>query len=82
MKCDFIRTRTIKDSLYHNKVLMVNVKIDYPSLASNYSGNSMRFNMHYRQKAHRNYRYASIAVSGSCKTIQCLSFSGISLPWL
>ena len=50
MKCDFIKTRTIKDSLYHNKVLMVNVKIDYPSMASNYSRNSMRFNMYYRQK--------------------------------
>lgn len=59
MKCDFIRTRTIKDRLYHNKVLMVNVKIDYPNLASDYSGNSMRFNMHYRQKAQKNYRYAS-----------------------
>ena len=59
MKCDFIKTQTIKDHLYHNKVLMVNVKIDYPFLASNYSGNSMRFNMHYRQKAQKNYRYAS-----------------------
>ncbi|MGI6084249.1 MAG: DUF3298 domain-containing protein [Acetivibrionales bacterium] len=59
MKCDFIKTQTIKDRLYHNKILMVNLKIDYPFLAPGYSGNSMRFNMHYRQKAHKNYRYVS-----------------------
>jgi hypothetical protein len=59
VKCDFIKTKTIKDRLYHNKILMVNVKIDYPYLVSNYSRNSMRFNMHYREKAHKNNRYAS-----------------------
>jgi len=59
MKCDFIKTRTIEDRFYHNKVLMVSVKINYPVLSSNYSGNSTLFNMHYRQKANRNYRYAS-----------------------
>jgi hypothetical protein len=59
MKCDFIKTQTIKDKLSYNRVLMVDVKIDYPVLASDSFGNTMRFNMHYRQKAHRNYRYAS-----------------------
>lgn len=59
MKCDFIKKQTIKDKLYHNKVLMVDVKIDYPALTSGYDGNAMRFNMHYRQKAHKNYRYVS-----------------------
>lgn len=59
MKCDFIKTRTIKDSLYHNKVLMVEVKINYPTIVQGYSGNSAVFNAHYRQKAHRNYRYAA-----------------------
>lgn len=60
MKCDFIKKQTLKDSLYYNRVLMVDVKIDYPVLtAGSFEGNTMRFNMHYRQKAHRNYRYAS-----------------------
>jgi hypothetical protein len=59
MKCDFIKTQTIKDRLFHNKVLLVDVKINYPFLAHGYNGNAMRFNSHYRQKAHRNYRYAS-----------------------
>ncbi|NLU52519.1 MAG: DUF3298 and DUF4163 domain-containing protein [Clostridiaceae bacterium] len=57
MKCDFIKKQTIKDKLYHNKTLMVDIKIDYPHLSSEY-GNNMRFNMHFRQKAHSNYRYA------------------------
>ena len=59
MKCDFIKKQTIKDKLYHNKVLMVDITIDYPSLAQGYGENAMRFNMHYRQKARKNYRYAS-----------------------
>lgn len=59
MKCDFIKTQTIKDQLYHNKVLMVDLKIDYPLLTQGFGGNSMRFNMHYRQRAQKNYRYAS-----------------------
>ena len=59
MKCDFIRKQTIADKLYHNKVLMVDIRIDYPSLTQGYGGNTMRFNMYYRQKAQKNYRYAS-----------------------
>lgn len=59
MKCDFIKKQTVKDKLYHNKILMVDVKIDYPSLTQGYMGDSMRFNMYYRQKAHKNYRYVS-----------------------
>lgn len=59
MKCDFIKKQTIKDKLYHNKVLMVDIKIDYPSLTQGYGGDTMRFNMYYRQKAQKNYRYAS-----------------------
>ncbi|MCX7772019.1 MAG: DUF3298 and DUF4163 domain-containing protein [Clostridia bacterium] len=59
MKCEFIKKQTIKDKLYHNKVLMVDVKIDYPSITQGYEGDPMRFNMHYRQKAQKNYRYAS-----------------------
>jgi hypothetical protein len=59
MKCDFIKKQTIKEKLYHNKILMVDVKIDYPALTTGYDGNGMRFNMHYRQKAQKNYRYAS-----------------------
>lgn len=59
MKCDFIKTRTIKDRLFHNKILMVDVKINYPFLVHGYNGNVTSFNSHYRQKAHRNYRYAS-----------------------
>ncbi len=59
MKCDFIKKQTIKDKLYHNQVLMVDVKIEYPVLSSSFEGDNMRFNMHYRQKAQKNYRYAS-----------------------
>ncbi len=59
MKCDFIKSRKIEDQLSYNKVLMVSVKINYPYLDHGYSGNTMRFNAHYRQKAHNNYRYAS-----------------------
>jgi len=59
MKCDFIKTRTIKDSLLYNKVQMVEVTINYPYIAQGYSGNPMRFNAYYRQKAQRNYRYAA-----------------------
>lgn len=59
MKCNYIRTQTIKDQLYHNKVLMVDLKINYPHLDPGYSGNSSRFNMHYRQRARKNYYYAS-----------------------
>lgn len=62
MKCDFIKTQTIKDRLFHNKVLMVDVKINYPFLIQGYSGNTMRFNTYYRQKAHKNYRYASTSL--------------------
>lgn len=59
MKCNNIKTQTIKDQLYHNKVLMVDVKINYPYLDMSYSRNSAQFNMHYRQRARKNYRYAS-----------------------
>lgn len=59
MKCDFIKKQTIKDKLYHNKVSMVEVKIDYPLISAGFEGNTMRFNMHYRQKGQKNYRYAS-----------------------
>ncbi len=59
MKCDFIRNQTIKDKLYHNKAMMIEVKIDYPFITEGYDGNNMPFNMHYRQKAQKNYRYAS-----------------------
>lgn len=59
MKCDFIKTQAIKDRLLHNKVLMVDVKINYPFLVQGYSQNTMRFNTHYRQKAQKNYNYAS-----------------------
>lgn len=59
MKCDFIKKQSINDKLYFNKVLMVDVKIDYPSLSTGYDGNYMRFNMHYRQKAKKNYNYAA-----------------------
>lgn len=59
MKCDFIKTRTIRDRLFHNNKLMVNVNIDYPFLVQGNGRNAMYFNAHYRQKAQRNYRYAS-----------------------
>ena len=68
MKCDFIKTQTIKDRLFHNKVLLVDVKINYPFLAHGYNGNAMRFNAHYRQKAHRNSPIClNKAISGSIK---------------
>lgn len=38
---------------------MVDLKINYPYSDPGYSGNSARFNMHYRQRAQKNYRYAS-----------------------
>ena len=59
MKCDFIKTQTVQDKLYHNKVLMVDVKINYPQLVSGYTENKTRFNTYYRQKSRQNYRYAS-----------------------
>ncbi len=62
MKCDFIKTQTIKDRLFYNKELMVDVKINYPFLVQGFSNNTMRFNTHYRQKAQKNYRYASTSL--------------------
>jgi hypothetical protein len=59
MKCDFIKKQTIKDKLHHNKNLMIDVNIDYPLISAGYDGDNTRFNMHYRQKAQKNYRYAS-----------------------
>ncbi|MHB1153167.1 MAG: DUF3298 and DUF4163 domain-containing protein [Eubacteriales bacterium] len=59
MNCNFIKKQTIKDRLYYNNALMVNVNIDYPSLTSGYDGKAVRFNMHYRHKAQRNKHYAS-----------------------
>lgn len=58
MQCDFIRKQTLNDKLYYNRVLMVDIRIEYPSI-SGYEGNTGRFNLYYRQKARKNYRYAS-----------------------
>ncbi|NMA64867.1 MAG: DUF3298 and DUF4163 domain-containing protein [Clostridiaceae bacterium] len=59
MKCDFIKTQTIKDKLYYNRTQMVEVQIDYPFILSSHYPNSMTFNTFYRQKARNQYRYAS-----------------------
>lgn len=57
MKCDFIKTQEFKEKLYYNKKVMVDIKINYPALKDDYPYSNRRFNMYYRQKAQRNYRY-------------------------
>jgi hypothetical protein len=59
MKCDFIKSKSIKDKLYYNKTQMIDIKIDYPYIPQPHAGYNVPFNMYYRQKAHQNYRYAS-----------------------
>jgi hypothetical protein len=41
---------------------MIDIKIDFPALTIDYAGDTMRFNMYYREKAQNNYRYASTSL--------------------
>jgi len=59
MKCDFIKTQTIKDKLYYDRTQMVDIKIDYPFIMPYQYRGSMTFNSYYRQRARQNYRYAA-----------------------
>lgn len=59
MICDFIKTQTIKDTLNLNRILMVNINLEYPMM-SGYDYTTSRFNMYYKQRAHRSSYYARI----------------------
>src|SRR5690554_4708384 len=65
MKCNLIKSKTVKNKLYYKRTLMVDIKIDYPVLLESNDFNNISFNTHYRKKINQNYRYASTKLYNS-----------------
>lgn len=57
MNCDFIKSQTLKDTFYYRRIPMVAINLSFPQMTgSDYA--TLRFNMHYRQRARASFAYA------------------------